>query len=149
MALYKNYCAVILQQSFEVIIKIWLNHQSKAMIIYFDMEKKLESDFWKCFMEITQSEFDEFKFNSVFTHTLNFKTWNFVCLFLRNFFKTQTQHFYHVKIDNQSLSIGCVLNYILVTSKLCCKIAANKLFCKICMKNCSLIACTRAHKHVV
>ena len=41
-------------------IHIWLTHQSKALIFYFDMRKKLISDFVN-FMRNRQIKFHEFK----------------------------------------------------------------------------------------
>ena len=72
--------------------QIWLTHQSKALIFYFDM-KNFFNLIFKNLWKTDKVNFNKFKFN-VCLHTLNFKIWNLVCLFSTNFQKSDSKIFW-------------------------------------------------------
>ena len=87
---FKNNFPAFLQLHPEA-IHIWLAHQSKALIFYFDMRKKFISDFGN-FVGNRQTKFHEFK-HKVCEHILNFNLWNSVCLFPIKFTNSATNFF--------------------------------------------------------
>ena len=87
-----------------VSVYIWLTHQSKALIFYFDMKKILNQNFQN-FVENRQSNIRVFKF-SVCLHThSNFQNMKFRLSVFHKILKFLVQNFFHVKIENQSFRL--------------------------------------------
>ena len=93
---YKIYFAAFLHRSFEV-IQIWLTHQSKALIFYFGMKNFLSMIFENLW-ETDKVNFTSSNLMCVYTHTLNFKIWNLVCLLPTKFSKIQLKNVFMPKI---------------------------------------------------
>ena len=101
--LQKFIFAAFLHRSFEV-IQIWLTHQSKTLIFFFGMKSFFNLIFgnlWKT----GKVNFTSSNLVCVFTHILNFKIWNLVCLFSTKFLKIRLHNFSYEKIENQSFRL--------------------------------------------
>ena len=72
--------------------QIWSIHQSKAVIFYF-VTKKFWVGFLKILWETDKAHFTNSNLVCVFTHNLNLKIWNLVCLFSTKCSKTQLKIF--------------------------------------------------------
>ena len=89
----------------QCMVYIWLIHQSKALIFYFDMKK-----FWNKILKILWKT-DKVTFLvysnlvCIYTHTLIFKTWNLDCRYFHKILKILVQNFFHVTIENQSFRL--------------------------------------------
>ena len=111
---YKIYFTAFLHKSFKIAY-IWLTHQSKALIFYFDM-KKILSPIFENFLENRQSKFHVFKFNvCVNTHYIWTYEIHFVC-FPRNF-QISDLKFLSCQNRKLELSIDGRVNHIWICSK--------------------------------
>ena len=85
--------------------------------------KKIWSRIFENFMKSRQIKFHEFKF-SVCSHTLNFKIWNLVCLFLTKFSKLKLKIFLMPK--QKIRDFDWWVDHIYVTFNFWCEKAAKR-----------------------
>ena len=103
-------------------MQIWLTHQSKAIILFFDTEKFL-SPVFEIFRETDKVNFTNSNLMCVYTH-IKFQNMKFCLSVSHKISKKRTQKYFCVKIENHSFRL-MGYSYICISPELWCEKAAK------------------------